>query len=1044
MLRGTEGTGAADFDGHELLGEIARGGMGVVYRARQLEPERLVALKSLRSTSLDSPEAKVRFKNEAEVMVALDHAAILPVYRCGEADGIPFFTMKLVEGGTLAGRINAYSGQWRGIAELMAQVCDAVRHAHERGVLHRDLKPSNILFDSAGHAYVSDFGIAKLADSQDAVLTLTLAMMGTPHYFAPEVAAGGASAASVSSDVWSLGVILYELLTGEKPFRGESVTQVVRALELEEATLPRKLRADVPRDLEVITLKALAREPARRYASAQALAEDLRAWLEGRPITARAVPAHERAWLWARRNPGLAGMAALFVLALIAAAASLVWGFVRVKEENVRVLASQANERARLRESLFNQARASREAHDMGWRAAGLKALREAYAIRPGDDVRDEAIAHLAGFDLELGGRQFNLDVRPSVPSMDFYVRAEVGHRFSVHRMQDGKELFRSPPFSNLGALDTVFDPRGRWLAVSVAQESRVYSMGDFRELARWPEALVQPASEDGEYLPVREKDRWVLRRTADWSVAGEVRRDRVDYLRSRFQPGGQLLFTARLSRGLSVMDWRTGSVLRSIDLTGNPGSFDWVGDYLAAVFRNDLGQAYDLRRGRSVMLPQLPNPARFYGSTNSVFMLSSGYEYVTQLWHLPTGKQLAKGRGFMVRELGRDDRRFITVGPAKSIEGTVVHPSCVRLLPERQMVYALLTTSKPIGLSPDGRLLLIHDRDRLAIHDIATGRLLAHRVPRSMILCAAFSPEGQELWVVHALGISVLKLMREDAKLVLTPDHEVPLPAEGKIHDSLVIPGGRGVLIKMDDGQVFDWRIGDLAWRTRGELKQAPSPGYSANLFAISGDGRWIGGNVVGAPIVYEPGNKPICHRLGPPLQPLQSERCGRVSFSPDSKRLIYVDRRYQWEVYDGPEWRQIASSDNLADVGVSYPYGMNLEAAWSPDASWFAALCDGTDIQLVECGTWRIMARLHGPLEIPVDSLHITGDGSCLVVQRRDLPVEIWYLRKLEQEMHVLGIDLRLPPPVPHPTSPPGLEGPIEELVLPPLIIQGAPGAK
>src|SRR6187402_620018 len=170
VMSGPEDAKAEDFDGHELLGEIARGGMGVVYRARQLEPERLVALKTLRSASLDSPEAMARFKHEAEVMVALDHPAILPVHHCGEMDGIPFFTMKLVEGGTLSDRIDRYAGQWREIAELMSRVCDGVRHAHERGVLHRDLKPGNILFDAAGQAYVSDFGIAKLADSQHAGL----------------------------------------------------------------------------------------------------------------------------------------------------------------------------------------------------------------------------------------------------------------------------------------------------------------------------------------------------------------------------------------------------------------------------------------------------------------------------------------------------------------------------------------------------------------------------------------------------------------------------------------------------------------------------------------------------------------------------------------------------------------------------------------------------------------------------------------------------------------------------------------------------------
>jgi eukaryotic-like serine/threonine-protein kinase len=485
VMAGPKREGGADFDGHELLGEIARGGMGVVYRARQLEPERIVALKALRSASLDSPEAMARFRNEAEVMVTLDHAAILPVYRCGEVDGIPFFTMKLVEGGSLGDAIGRYTGQWCEIAELMAMVCDGVRHAHERGVLHRDLKPGNILFDSAGKPYVSDFGIAKLTDSQNPALTLTSSMMGTPHYLAPEVAAGSAKSASVSSDVWSLGVVLYELLTGEKPFRGESVTQVLRALEFEQPIAPRKLRADVPRDLEVITLKALAHDPGRRYSSARALAADLRAWMENRPIAARAISMHERAWLWARRNPLQAGTAALLLLTVFAAAASLVWGYVRVKQENVRVVASEANGRVRLRESLLHQARAGRLAHEMGWRATGLKALSEAYAIRAGDDARDEAIAHLAGFDLELGGRRFDGNAFPS-RSMELYAQVEADRRISVRRMENDAVLLSVPRLPSMRFPHVEFDPRGRWLAVSVDEEARVYSLRDHRELARW------------------------------------------------------------------------------------------------------------------------------------------------------------------------------------------------------------------------------------------------------------------------------------------------------------------------------------------------------------------------------------------------------------------------------------------------------------------------------------------------------------------------------------------------------------------------------
>ena len=244
----------------------------------------MVALKTMRGADLDSLEALERFRHEARAMAGLEHAAILPVFTFGEHDGIPYFTMKLASGGTLTQRLAGYAGKWREIAELVAKVADAVQHAHTHAVLHRDLKPGNILFDESGHAFVSDFGIAKLIDEKGADLTLTAAVLGTPHYLAPEIATRDARAATTASDVWSLGVILYELLAQRRPFEGDSISSLLRAIS---ETEPAALRT-VPRDLAVIVMKALAKESARRYLTAAALAQDLRRWLAGSPIEAEA------------------------------------------------------------------------------------------------------------------------------------------------------------------------------------------------------------------------------------------------------------------------------------------------------------------------------------------------------------------------------------------------------------------------------------------------------------------------------------------------------------------------------------------------------------------------------------------------------------------------------------------------------------------------------------------------------------------------------------------------------------------------------------
>lgn len=344
------------FGGHELGGEIARGGMGVVYRAVQREPRREVALKTLRGIAMDSPDVLARFQNEAAAMAGLDHPAILPVYYFGESDGVPFFTMKLAHGGSLAERLAAYSGKWRAIAELVVTVADAVQHAHQRAVLHRDLKPGNILFDEDGKVYVSDFGIAKLAEVTDGALTVTHALLGTPFYVSPEVALDPRSA-TTASDVWGLGVILYEMLTQRRPFEEQSLSVLLNAIAEKEPVHPARLHPDVPRDLAVIAMKALSKDPSRRYASARKMAEDLRCWLEGRPIVARPVALAERLYLWSKRRPELAILSVLVLVLSLAAVASLAWGMKRANDAAQRASASRDDSQQRLRDALIERSR---------------------------------------------------------------------------------------------------------------------------------------------------------------------------------------------------------------------------------------------------------------------------------------------------------------------------------------------------------------------------------------------------------------------------------------------------------------------------------------------------------------------------------------------------------------------------------------------------------------------------------------------------------------------------------------------------------------
>src|SRR5882724_1211756 len=305
---------------YEILEEIGRGGMGVIYRARQRHSRRIVALKRMVSYHADSRETLERFRREAEAAASLDHPNILPIYEVGQAeDGLPFFSMKYASGGSLQKAEPALRNEPHECVRLTAKVARAVQYAHEHGVLHRDLKPGNILLDGRGEPFVTDFGLAKWLDTTTD-LTRSLAIFGTPGYIAPEQAKGPAAKLTPVADVYSLGAILFDLFTGRPPFLGEHALAVIQQATERPAPKLRSVAPTLDRDLETICARCLEREPQARYRSAADLAIDLERWLEGRPIIARRVSPAVRSWRWLKRNPKLAAATAAAVGSAMAAA----------------------------------------------------------------------------------------------------------------------------------------------------------------------------------------------------------------------------------------------------------------------------------------------------------------------------------------------------------------------------------------------------------------------------------------------------------------------------------------------------------------------------------------------------------------------------------------------------------------------------------------------------------------------------------------------------------------------------------------------------
>jgi len=343
------------FGKYELLEQLGVGAFGTVCKARDTELDRIVAIKIPRAGSLTSKEDVDRFLREARSAAQVRHAGIVSIYDAGETEETCFLVSEYVQGSTLADRLSAGRMSFRGAAELIAELADALHVAHQQGVIHRDIKPSNIMIDLSGRPHVMDFGLAK-RDAGETTMTLDGQILGTPAYMPPEQARGDAHKVDARGDVYSLGVILYELLTGELPFRGNSRMLIVQVVQ-DEPRPPRRINDKIPRDLETICLKAMCKAPARRYATARGLADDLRRWLSGHPITARPVGNAARLWRWAKRNPRLASLAASVFTLLFSVAIGSSFAIAIISEkERMAVTAGNkaAEERARADENASN------------------------------------------------------------------------------------------------------------------------------------------------------------------------------------------------------------------------------------------------------------------------------------------------------------------------------------------------------------------------------------------------------------------------------------------------------------------------------------------------------------------------------------------------------------------------------------------------------------------------------------------------------------------------------------------------------------------
>jgi WD40 repeat protein len=394
--------------GYEIMGILGHGGMGVIFEAWQVGLKRRVALKMIRDQAMANAQQLTRFATEAEAVARLQHPHIVQIYDIGENDGRPFFSLELMTGGNLAQKLAGAPLPAAQAAQLVETLARAVHYAHQRGILHRDLKPANVLLTAEGLPKIADFGLAKLTVG-GAGETQSGTVLGTPSYIAPEQARGQIKDLGPAVDVYSLGAILYETLTGRPPFRAETPLETLRQVQADEPVSVVRLQPKVPRDLNTICLKCLQKEPRKRYPSAEALAEDLQRFIAAEPIRARPATAWERGIKWARRRPTAAALVAVSVVALLGLLGGMLWHNAQLDAANVELRAAYRTSEDRrtkadsnLYHSLVREAEAIRRARESGYRVKVFDRLKQALRLETPDkdplQLRQEAAACLGDF----------------------------------------------------------------------------------------------------------------------------------------------------------------------------------------------------------------------------------------------------------------------------------------------------------------------------------------------------------------------------------------------------------------------------------------------------------------------------------------------------------------------------------------------------------------------------------------------------------------------------------------------------------------------